>query len=85
MLHAALLVLHLHAAVQQRINVSQSAYSEPHYIQFSFLCLFQLPSPPLWRSHTSLSLQSVCRSGSRVTCKCRSRAQSGRPRDAGTD
>lgn len=42
MLHAALLVLHLHPAVQQRINVSQSAYSEPHYIQFSFLCLFQL-------------------------------------------
>lgn len=61
MLHAALLVLHLHAAVQQHINVSQSASSVLHPLHSVFLC-----SSPLWRSPASLSLQSVCRSGRRV-------------------
>lgn len=75
MLHAALLVLHLHAAVQERINVSQSAYSKLHPLHSVFLC-----SSPLWHSPTSLYVGQEA-----VKCKCRSHAQSGRPREAGTD
>lgn len=60
MLHAALLVLHLHAAVQQRINVSQSAYSELHPLHSVLLSLLVSASISSSVAFTHLPLSAVC-------------------------
>lgn len=59
MLHAALLVLHLHAAVQQRINVSQAAYSELHPLHPVFLSLLVSASISSSVAFTRLPLCSL--------------------------